>query len=249
MENFIKEFKHALSPEYCQQLIAKFEQDQHKQPGHTGAGIDTSKKDSMDLYITTQPGWQQECQTIHQTIISAIVQYARLFPFLLTGAVSPGIIDPQTHKTRAILHDDLAKIDNSQLASLINSIYQLDGINIQRYTQGQGGYHHWHSEHYPHPTDSSQRSLRRVLLWLLYLNDVNEGGETEFFYQQAKIKPAQGSLILAPCSFTHTHRGHVPTSNDKYVLASWLMYKPASQLYGQPLTSDPKKPDLVKEAS
>ena len=113
-------------------------------------------------------------------------------------------------------------------------MYQLDGINFQHYTQGRGGYHHWHSEHYPHPTDASQRSLRRVLLWLIYLNDVSEGGETEFFYQQVKIKPVQGSLILAPCTFTHTHRGHIPISNDKYVLASWLMYRPASQLYGQP---------------
>jgi len=236
MENFIREFKRVLSPQYCQQLIAKFEHDPQKQPGRTGAGIDKSKKDSIDLYIAAQPEWQQECQTIEQAIVNAIVQYARLFPFLLTGAVSPGIVDPQTRKTRPILHDELNKIDDLQLAELIKAMYQLDGINFQHYTQGRGGYPHWHSEHYPHPTDASQRSLRRVLLWLIYLNDVSEGGETEFFYQQAKIRPAQGSLILAPCTFTHTHCGHTPVSNDKYILASWLMYKTAPQLYGLPLS-------------
>ncbi|SEM99638.1 2OG-Fe(II) oxygenase [Nitrosomonas marina] len=238
MENFIREFKHALSPETCQHLISKFEQDSQKQPGHTGAGFDKAKKDSMDLYISGQPGWQRECQTINQAIINAIVRYARLFPFLITGAVSPGILDTQTQKMRAILHDDLEKMGDPQLTSLINAMYMLDGINLQRYTQGQGGYHHWHSEHYPHPTDSSQRTLRRALLWVLYLNDVSEGGETEFYYQQVKIKPVQSSLIIAPCIFTHTHRGHIPTSNDKYVLASWLMYRPAAQLYGQAPTTE-----------
>jgi hypothetical protein len=39
-------------------------------------------------------------------------------------------------------------------------------------------------------------------------------------------------LILAPVNFTHTHRGSIPISNDKYVLASWMMYNQANQLYG-----------------
>lgn len=96
--------------------------------------------------------------------------------------------------------------------------------------------HHWHSEHYPHPTDPEQRSLHRVLLWLIYLNDVEVGGETEFLYQKVKIKARCGSLVLAPCDFTHTHRGLVPESADKYVLASWIMYHNAKALY-------PKAPD------
>ena len=44
MQNFIIEFKNALSPDYCQQLIKKFEQSQSKEAGRTGSGIDKKKK-------------------------------------------------------------------------------------------------------------------------------------------------------------------------------------------------------------
>lgn len=234
MQNFIIEFKQAFSPEYCQHLISQFEKSPDKQPGRTGAGVDKGKKDSLDLYISNQPEWKKDCDIIGQTILKATVQYARMYPFILTGAISPSILDPETGKVRTINHEDLAKIDDNHIENLVRTIYRLDEINMQHYTKGKGGYHHWHSEHYPHPKDPGQRSLHRVLLWLIYLNDVEEGGETEFFYQQAKVKPTQGSLILAPCGFTHTHRGCVPVSNDKYVLASWVMYNAADQIYAPP---------------
>ena len=234
MQNFIIEFKQALSPEYCDKLIAKFEQDPNTQAGRTGAGVDKSKKDSLDLYISSQPNWQQECNDISNLILKATSQYVRQYPFLLTGAVSSAIMDPETQKVKTLEPDDVAKLNEAQVENIVKTIYRPDDINMQRYTKGKGGYHHWHSEHYPHPKDASQRSLRRVLLWLIYLNDIEEGGETEFFYQQAKVKPTQGSLVLAPCTFTHTHRGSIPVSSDKYVLASWVMYHPAEQLYAQP---------------
>ena len=51
------------------------------------------------------------------------------------------------------------------------------------------------------PQDPEQRSLHRVLLWLVYLNDVEQGGETEFYYQQARVKAQR-----EPCSLPmHLH--------------------------------------------
>ncbi|WP_444996479.1 2OG-Fe(II) oxygenase [Aliikangiella sp. IMCC44359] len=234
MHNFIMEFKQAFSKEYCEKLISQFESNQHKTPGRTGGGVDKIKKDSIDLYISNLPEWKNDCEIIAQTLLRATIEYAKQYPFILTGSISPSIIDPQTNKARNITHQDLTNLDNHQIESLIKAIYRLDNVNMQKYIQGQGGYHHWHSEHYPHPTDQTQKALHRVLLWLIYLNDVPEGGETEFYYQNTKLTPTQGSLILAPCTFTHTHRGNVPISNDKYVLASWVMYNPASELYRQP---------------
>jgi hypothetical protein len=72
-----------------------------------------------------------------------------------------------------------------------------------------------------------------VLAFLYYLNDVEEGGETEFFYQGIKTKPKKGSLVIFPAGFTHTHKGNVPFSDDKYVVTSWLMYNRAEQLFGK----------------
>lgn len=233
MSNFIIEFKQAFSAEFCQGVMAKFDQDPNQYPGRTGGGVDREKKDSLDMSISDLVSWQKECTQIEQTLLKALVQYTRLYPFMVCGAVSPSIKDPVSGKLRTISHQDLATMNDGEIAQLVASIYQLDKVNLQRYSQGQGGYHHWHSEHYPHPSDPEQRALHRVLLWLVYLNDVDQGGETEFFFQQAKVKPTQGSLVLAPCTFTHTHRGCVPQSNDKYVMASWVMYKQASQIYAQ----------------
>ena len=42
-------------------------------------------------------------------------------------------------------------------------------------------------------------------------------------HQNMKIKPEQGSLVIFPAFFTHLHKGHVPTSGDKYILNFWLM--------------------------
>ncbi len=233
MTNFIVEFENALSPDFCDHLIQKFESFPHKEAGRTGAGVDKIKKDSLDCYISQHKEWQPECNQLAGVLLNATINYARQFPFLLTGAISPSIQDPKTKELRTITYQDIEQIDDNQMSNLVKMIFRLDNINMQRYTKGQGGYHHWHSEHYPHPNEPTQKSLHRVLLWLVYLNDVEEGGETEFYYQNAKVKPKKGSLILAPVNFTHTHRGCVPVSNDKYVLASWMMYNQADQLYGK----------------
>ena len=42
------------------------------------------------------------------------------------------------------------------------------------------------------------RAQQRALAWMVYLNDVEEGGETEFLYQQLKIKPSKGRVVIWP---------------------------------------------------
>jgi len=70
---------------------------------------------------------------------------------------------------------------------------------------------------------------------MYYLNDVREGGETEFYYQGRKLKPNKGQLVFAPAGFTHTHKGHIPVSNDKYILTSWILFRPAADIYANQL--------------
>ncbi len=231
MSQFILEFKNALSPEQCQQLIGKFEADTHKHPGRTGNGVDKTKKDSLDLTINQHESWQNEQNLLSHTILKALIQYTKLHPMMLTGALSTSIQDPVTGKAKTLGHEDIKNLSDDMISQLVTRLYELDILNIQKYDKNKGGYPHWHSEHFPHPTDQTQRSLRRSLLILFYLNDISEGGETEFFYQQAKIEPATGSLVLAPCDFTHTHRGIKPISDDKYVIASWVMFREAKELY------------------
>lgn len=234
MDPMIVQFDDAVSAEYCERLIQRFEDSPEKTAGRTGSGVDRTKKESSDLFISAQADWHEECRNLDNLIYQAMMGYCRRYPHLVTGAVSPSFQDAASKEPRALAADDIAGLSEQQLGQLVNGIFCLDKINLQHYRKGSGGYHHWHSEHYPHPSDPQQKSLHRVLFWLLYLNDVEQGGETEFFYQGAKVKPKQGRLILSPCSFTHTHRGNVPVSNDKYILTSWVMYRPAQALYGKP---------------
>jgi hypothetical protein len=90
-------------------------------------------------------------------------------------------------------------------------------IQIQKTGPGEG-YHVWHCE------AGSVATGRRLFVAILYLNDVEEGGETELLYQRKRIPPKRGTIILCPASFTHTHRGNPPLSGNKYIVTTWIEF-------------------------
>ncbi|HFD32764.1 MAG TPA: 2OG-Fe(II) oxygenase [Gammaproteobacteria bacterium] len=91
------------------------------------------------------------------------------------------------------------------------------GYGIQRYNPGE--YYHWHIDGGSH--DFSQRQL--VALW--YLNDVpGPGGETEFLFQNVKIKPEKGKLVLFPPFWTHEHRAVTLNEGVKYIATTWIVF-------------------------
>ena len=64
-------------------------------------------------------------------------------------------------------------------------------------------------------------NLHRVIVYLWYLNDVYDGGETEI-YNNILIKPEAGKLLIFPALWYYKHRGKMPLSNDKYVITGWF---------------------------
>lgn len=93
-------------------------------------------------------------------------------------------------------------------------------MKMQRTDPG-GGYHIWHSE------QNSGDQAARVVVYMLYLNTLadDEAGETEFLYQQRRIKPTENTMVLWPASFTHPHRGNtVFGKNSKYIITGWFYY-------------------------
>ncbi len=90
-------------------------------------------------------------------------------------------------------------------------------LKIQKTLPGEG-YHSWHSE------DGSKKWFQRLFAFTLYLNDVREGGETEFLYMSKRIKAKTGRLAIFPASFEYTHRGNPPISNEKYILTGWVEF-------------------------
>ena len=91
------------------------------------------------------------------------------------------------------------------------------GYAIQRTDPGE--FYHWHIDGGSH--EFSHRQL--VAVW--YLNDVpGPGGETEFLYQQVKVKPEAGKLILFPPFWTHEHRGVTLETGVKYIATTWVVF-------------------------
>ena len=91
------------------------------------------------------------------------------------------------------------------------------GYNLQRYQAGE--YYHWHIDGGSH--EFSQRQL--VALW--YLNDVEgPGGETEFLYQDIKVRPETGKLVLFPPFWTHEHRAARLQTGVKYIATTWVVF-------------------------
>ena len=72
--------------------------------------------------------------------------------------------------------------------------------------------------------ESMGASLDRVLAWMIYLNDVTEGGETEFPSQNKKFQPRCGDVLFWPAHFTHPHRGIVSKTQVKYIVTGWTVY-------------------------
>lgn len=93
-------------------------------------------------------------------------------------------------------------------------------MKMQRTDPG-GGYHVWHAE------QGNKEHAERVLVYMLYLNNIGEqdGGETEFLYQRLRLRPEANAMLIWPAAYTHTHRGNTVLGNQsKYIVTGWFYY-------------------------
>ena len=92
-----------------------------------------------------------------------------------------------------------------------------NNIKIQKTDPGEG-YHVWHCER---SHDSGNEA--RELVYAIYLNDIDEAGETEYLYQKLRIPPKENTCVIWPAGFTHPHRGNVVYGNkSKYIITGWF---------------------------
>ena len=137
--------------------------------------------------------------------------------------VGPTVFRMVNHKAGEMctLYNDIIRECWQQYSDKYFSLQVLEvetyNANIQRTLPGEG-YHTWHCEN----DCRSREALPRVLASMMYLNDVDDGGETEFLYQSKRFSPKKGRVLLWPAQFTHTHRGNPPLSGEKYIITSWI---------------------------
>ena len=66
----------------------------------------------------------------------------------------------------------------------------------------------------------------RLLTFMTFFNTVEEGGETEFIYQNKKFKPEKGKTLIWSSEWMHTHRGLPAPNEEKYIATGWLNILP-----------------------
>jgi hypothetical protein len=98
--------------------------------------------------------------------------------------------------------------------------FHFSSLKLQK-TLPTEGYHVWHIEH-----NKGFEMEARAFVYTIYLNDVKEGGETEFLHFSKRVKPKTGRIVIWPAAFPYLHRGNPPLSGEKYILTSWMTLKP-----------------------
>ncbi|GIU53495.1 MULTISPECIES: 2OG-Fe(II) oxygenase [Shewanella] len=226
--DFIEVIPNALPDDLCERLIMAFEKHEGVMEGKTGQGVDRTKKRSFDLTLDNHEDMISLKNELLQNTLKHTASYFKKYPMALMGAVSVSVADEQG-KPVTLNPDNFSSLGEPRAEALTKYLYRSGVVNLQKYIQDVGGYPHWHSEHFPQT--GSHEALHRVLLYMFYLNDVQEGGETEFYYQNKSVSPKKGTMVIAPAGFTHTHKGNTPISGDKYIATSWIMFNKAENLY------------------
>ena len=105
--------------------------------------------------------------------------------------------------------------------------FNVEDVNLQWYP-GKGGFKTWHYER------GTKGYMNRVLVFMTYLNDVENGG-THFKYQDITTPAIKGLTVIWPPDWTHTHKGQI--SDDKKIIATgwftliWVLRKTNTQLF------------------
>lgn len=193
-DNFIGIFRDVYCDDFCNDAIELFEKARDQ-------GFTQNRIESEGCSGT----FKEDDQLLAQTPI-------------VDEFINGEIIDPGNKVFFQIFWDEIYPVYKDKYPILENcDPHRIYFNKMQKTVPGQG-YHAWHTE------NMGPYSSRRILTYILYLNDVEDGGETEFLYTPKRIKPEKGMLVLWPAGITHTHRGNPPLKGDKYIMTGWVEY-------------------------
>ena len=199
MEKYIYINKKSLSAEVCCDLIELFENEERKYDGVTHGGVQKNIKDTKDFIIPeNEPKWYKYYQLFHNELTRNLQLYLN-----------------------KLNKNDSFKNENQNTTSVYkyfeNTTISQSIFMIQRYIMNEGRYVY----HNDFSIDLKNKK-NRVITYLWYLNDVLEGGETDFPDLNLKVKPETGKLVLFPATWDFPHCGKMPISSNKYIVTGWL---------------------------
>lgn len=158
--NLIYENNNSVCPELCEEIINLFEKSKNKFDGLTVGGVNKKVKDTTDLMLNkTDSEWSEIFIFLESELTNNLKKY----------------LENINKKYINILDN------NNKKYEVINKDIVISPFMVQRYIKNEGKYVY----HNDFLVDKENKSYR-VLTYLFYLNDVHEGGETEFLLEILK---------------------------------------------------------------
>ena len=206
-KNFIGIYENAFSPAFCQKAIEYFKN------AHAAGYSYTRKSENQSTLVKNDTTVSLNTHLLSNPILDVSPAREQIAHTVnLQGCIE--LSQELNNVLWQQCYEDYAeKFEIIRHSAKHFSFY----ARLQKTEIGEG-YHAWHYE-------SGERAVsNRLLAWSVYLNDVEEGGETEFHYYPMRIKPKAGTMLIWPAGFTHTHRGNPPLSNTKYLITGWIEF-------------------------
>ena len=193
--------KNAISKYLCNNIIKMFEEQvDDKYEGVTASGLNKNIKDTTDYIIPrTNNKDVEKWSKINAFLEDELNRNVKEYISILQSKLN--VNEENSDRTFR-----LAPSDNVSTTEFM----------IQRYIKNKGRYI-YHNDSQINWTEKKYR----LITYIFYLNNVEEGGETEF-WNEYRIKPEAGKLVLFPASWLWPHRGMIPKSNNKYIITGWL---------------------------
>ena len=136
-------------------------------------------------------------------------------------SIKPKQLEQEEYKIFKTYIDNLVNCfsDYKEQWPFLNTIkgMEIGTFNLQKYSPG-GHFSKVHTER------DSAASQHRVLAFMTYLNDVEEGGETAFQHYSITVKPKKGKTIIWPAEWTHAHSGGLVKQGCKYIVTGWIQF-------------------------
>ena len=199
VDNFIYVNEESLSEDLCDDIVELFEkQETGKYAGVTGGGLLKTVKDTVDLIISkNDEKWINIEALLERELSKNVKKYV--------DNLNKDYIGCNTEQN-----------SNNKFTILKDSV-EHRFFMLQKYYANTGKYVY----HNDFRVDNDKKS-HRVITYIWYLNDVLDGGETDFFNGKLQILPRKGKLVLFPATWTFPHAGKMPKSSDKFIITGWL---------------------------
>lgn len=229
MSNFIEQYSQVLSPQDCQLLIKLFNESKIKTVAEVQGKLPSQEQNIQEIILNQSAEYTQTINQVKQILLPCIEGYFEKYYHALLAATTMTIIHPETKEPVKLNGDNFLEVGLPQIKMIINHLFRFDIIKIQKTIACSGVTTLFHSECYPQK--GSDEVLHRMLNLHVSLNDVEQGGETEFFEWDKKTPQKAGELIIFPAYFSHSYKQNAPVSNDRYQLQTWFKYHRAEKLY------------------